>query len=64
MVDVDHEEVRERKGAFGGCGAGLETTGDIGADDRRAEAFECRRETCGYREWRMDGDGYTERHGE
>jgi hypothetical protein len=49
MVDVDHEEVRERKGAFGGCGAGLATTGDIEADDRRAEAFECRRETCGHR---------------
>ena len=60
MVDVDHDEIREQKGVCGGCGAPLEATGDIEADDRRGEAFECRRETCGYREWRMYGDGYYE----
>ena len=48
MVDVDHEEIREQKGVCGGCGAPLEATGDIEADDRRGEAFECSRRSRGY----------------
>lgn len=59
MVDVDREEIRERKGVCGGCGAPLESVGDV-QGEKRGEAFACTRETCEYTEWRMFGDTYYE----
>jgi hypothetical protein len=64
MEDVDHEEIRERKGVCGGCGAPLRKVGEITAEDRRGDEFECSREPCGYVEWRMYGDTYYELQGE
>jgi len=57
MNDVDQESIRNRKGVCGGCGGSLRKAGEI-PGERRGEAFECSRETCGYVEWRMYGDTY------
>lgn len=58
MVDPDREEIRDRKGICGGCGAPLRKVGEI--EDRRGDEFECSRDSCGYVEWRMYGDTYYE----
>lgn len=58
MDDVNHEEIRDQKDLCGGCGAPLRKTGAIEAEGHRGDAFECTRETCGYVEWRMYGEGY------
>lgn len=59
MDDVDHNTIRNKKDICGGCGAPLRKVGEIDGD-RRGDEFECTRETCGYVEWRMYGDGYYE----
>lgn len=62
MEDVDREEIRERKGVCGGCGAALRKVGEI--EEWRGDEYECSRESCGYVEWRMYGDTYYELRGE
>ena len=60
MRDVDREAIRVRKDICGGCGAPLLSQGEIPGDQHRGEQFVCTRETCGYVEWRLYGDGYYE----
>lgn len=53
----DREKIEEAKNACAGCGAELVKVGPI-EGEKRGEAFECSRESCGYREHRLYGESY------